>query len=179
MNILHLAFQTGISKKLPRTGWVEHKIKSPETVAEHCFRVIVLAMALAPHLELDQHKLIKMAIIHDLGETATGDLVVQRGKTLYKDARKEKEKIEEESIRAILRPFGEEHQRLFHEMIQRKTKESLIFWEIDKLEMAVQAYEYEKEQKINLSEFFDSAGTIIKHPLLKKAFDDLKKMRTA
>ena len=43
--------------------------------------------------------------------------------------------------------------------------------------MAIQAYEYEKEQKKDLTEFFNSAKKYIQHPLLKKAFEDLLKLR--
>ena len=177
MNILHLAFQVGLSKKLRRTGWVMNKVKNPESVADHCFRVTVLAMTLAPSLGVNQQKLIKMAIIHDIGETSTGDLVVQRGLKLDKGKRDNKEKIEKEAIRSILFGYEEDYAKLFHEMIERKTLEAQVFWQIDKLEMAVQAYEYEKTQGLDLSEFFISAETYMEHPLLKQAFDDLKKMR--
>ena len=135
MNILNLAFQVGISKKLKRSGWVEKNIKNPESVAEHAFRTIVLAMVLASSLNVDQAKLIKMAIIHDLGEISTGDLIVQRGKNLDLEARKKKEKIEKEAIKSILWEYEEEYYKLFNEMIERKTKEAIVFWEIDKLEI--------------------------------------------
>ena len=175
MNILNLAFQVGISKKLKRSGWVEKNIKNPESVAEHAFRTIVLAMVLASSLNVDQAKLIKMAIIHDLGEISTGDLIVQRGKNLDLEARKKKEKIEKEAIKSILWEYEEEYYKLFNEMIERKTKEAIVCWEIDKLEMVIQAYEYQKEQKVDLSEFFITAESVIKNPLLKEALDDLKK----
>ena len=177
MNILYLAFQVGISKKLPRAGWVEFNIKDPESVAEHCFRVNVLTLVLAPYLEVNQEKLVKMAIIHDLGEKATGDLIVQKGKEIFKDERKIKEKIEEEAIKSILWKYSEDYQKLFHEMTERKTKEAVVFWEIDQLEKAIQAYEYEKEQGVDLSEFIEGADYHIKNPLLKEAMEDLKKLR--
>ncbi len=178
MNILHLAFQVGLSKRLKRAGWVKRKVKNPESVAEHCFRVTVLCMALAPSLEVDKEKLTKMAVIHDLGETATGDIVVESWKKIFFDKRKKKEKMEREAIRQILYGYGEDYSKLFQEMIQRKTKEALIFWEIDLLERTIQAYEYEKEQGIDMTEFFVSANYHIKNPLLKKTLKDLEKMRS-
>lgn len=177
MNILHLAFQVGLSKRLKRTGWVINNVKEPESVAEHCYRVTVLAMALAPSLNLDQTKLIKMSIIHDLGETATGDLVINRGAKIFYELRKKKEKIEKETIRQILYGYGEDYTKLFHEMTERKTPEAKVFWEIDILERTIQAYEYEKEQDKDLSEFYESARTYIKTPLLKQVVQDLLKMR--
>jgi len=62
-------------------------------------------------------------------------------------------------------------------MINRVTPEAKIFWQLDKLEMAIQAYEYEKEQKINLEEFFETSEMYIRHPLLRQIFNDLLKLR--
>jgi putative hydrolase of HD superfamily len=177
MNILHLALQVGISKKLPRTGWVREKVNDPESVAEHAFRVIVMCMALAPSLEVDQNKLVKMAIIHDLGETATGDIVVERRGKIDHEKRKSKEKIEKEAIRNILYGYGEDYSKLFQEMIERKTREVKIFWEIDVLERTIQAYEYERDQKKDLSEFFIDSEERIKTPLLLAVLEDIKKKR--
>lgn len=177
MDILHLAFQVGLSKKLKRTGWVMRKVKDPESVAEHAFRVTVLCMALAPSLGINKEKLIKMAIIHDLGETATGDLVVERWNQVDYKKKEKKEEIEKEAIRQILFGYGEDYSKLFQEMIHRKTRDSQIFWEIDILERTIQAYEYEKEQGINMEEFFVSPKINIKTPLLKQVVKDLLKMR--
>lgn len=177
MNILHLAFQIGISKKLHRTGWLMKGIKNPESVAEHCFRVSVLSMVMAKTLDVDQEKLTKMAIIHDIGETATGDLVVQTGAAIDKKERIEKEKVEREAIRHILFGYGEDYSKLFQEMINRKTREAVIFHELDQLEKAIQAYEYEKEYGLDLSEFIIGAEANIKHPSLKKVIESLKMLR--
>lgn len=177
MNILHLAFQVGLSKKIKRTGWMMRNVNDPESVAEHAFRVTVLCMVLASQLEINKEKLIKMAIIHDLGETATGDIVVHKGiKTDFK-LRAKKEKIEKEAIKQILYGYDEDYAKLFHEMTLRKTREALIFWEIDVLERTIQAYEYEKEQKKDLTEFFEGAKIEIKTPFLRQILDDLLKMR--
>ncbi len=177
MDILDLALKVGKSKKIKRTGWVREGIISPESVAVHCFRVIVLSMTLAPLLKLNQVKLIKMAIIHDLGETQTGDLVVERGKNIDIEAKKKKEKIEEEIIKHILSDYDKEYKNLFHEMTERESAEAKTFWEIDKLEMAIQAYEYEKEQGKDMSEFIDNAELVIKTSLLKNVLHDINKKR--
>lgn len=46
-----------------------------ETVAAHSWRTALLAMLLAPEFpELDMNKVIRMCLIHDLGEAVTGDI---------------------------------------------------------------------------------------------------------
>lgn len=54
-----------------------------------------------------------------------------------------------------------EYLKLFDEYEQNETKEARFVKQIDKFEMALQAYEYEKQQKIDLQEFFDDARSRI------------------
>ena len=67
------------SKNVVRTGWTLMNIKNPESVAEHSYQLCVMTMVLADQLGVDREKLVKMAIIHDLGEIFTGDIVWIRG----------------------------------------------------------------------------------------------------
>lgn len=177
MNFLHVAIQMTLSKKVKRSGWVREKINAPESIADHCFGITTLVTLLSPHFDVDQAKLMKMAIIHNFTAALTDDTVTERGGKILKKALNSKEKTEREAIRNILWEYGDEYMDIFNEMKENKTEEAEIFHQIDKLEMAIQAYQYEKEQKKDLSEFFANAGIYIKHPLIKKAFDDLLKMR--
>lgn len=43
----------GKLKQLKRSGWVRNNIPDPETVAEHSFRVAMLAMLWAPEAGVD------------------------------------------------------------------------------------------------------------------------------
>ena len=172
-DLIHFAQEVNKSKRIKRTGWLLEGIAAPESVAEHSFRLVVLAMVLGEYLEVDSEKLVKMAIIHDLGETITGDLVVERGKTINEEYKKRKEELEEKGIETLFKPFSKKYKAIFHEMIARKTKEAQIFWQLDKLEMALQAKEYEEKQKKHLPEFFENASLYIVHPLLKKILHEI------
>lgn len=165
----------GKSKKLSRYGWVREKIRNPESVAEHSFRVSVLAMVIADPLGLDKEKLIKMAILHDLGEVITGDIVWSRGNIIDIKKRAEKEKQERKGIAKVFKMMGKsnEYVKIFEEMIGRKSEEAKIFWQIDKLEMIIQALEYEKEQGKKLDEFFVNADLLIEIPLLRKILEEI------
>lgn len=172
----------GKSKRLLRTGWVREKVKDPESVAEHSFRVSVLAMVLSDKLgySLDKNKLIKMAILHDLGEVITGDIVTERFDVIDVVKRNTKEIEEKEGIGQIFGKIGlsDEYVKIFEEMIGRTTPEAKVFWQFDKLEMALQALEYEKEQGKNLEEFFTSVGLYhVREPLIKEIFKQIMKER--
>ena len=60
-------------QKQPRTGWVYRGVEKPESIADHMYRMAVLAMTVAGS-EYDQSKLVKMAIVHDLAEAIVGDI---------------------------------------------------------------------------------------------------------
>lgn len=174
-DIVKFAKQVGKSKKIIRTGWVREGVQDPESVAEHCFRLIVLAMTLGDYFQVNKEKLIEMAIIHDLAETYTGDLVVERGTKVDVISKREKELQEENAISELFRSFSKHYKEVFHEMIERESKESQLFWQLDKLEMAIQAKEYEEEQDKTLNEFIENAQMHIEEPLLKDILQQLRK----
>lgn len=180
-NYLDFFKTVGKSKRLLRSGPVREGIKDPESVAEHSFRTGVIAMVLADKLgyEVNREKLVKMALIHDIGEIVTGDVVVQRGEVIDLKLRDSKEEQEETGIRHIFNQIqeGDKYGKIFEEMIERKSPEAKIFWQFDKLELALTALEYEEEQGKQLEEFFLDANTHMKEPLLKKILMEIIESR--
>lgn len=65
-------------QKQPRTGWVYNGVDKPESIADHMYRMAILAMTMAG-TEYDQSKLVKMAIVHDLAEAIVGDITPADG----------------------------------------------------------------------------------------------------
>ena len=60
-------------KSIKRTGWLRKNVKNPESVADHSFRVALMAYLLCPD-NLDKERMIKMALLNDLPEAVTGDM---------------------------------------------------------------------------------------------------------
>lgn len=170
---------TSKSKKIIRAGWGEKGIANPESVAEHSFHLSVMAMIFADHFGLDREKLIKMAVLHDLCEVVTGDIIWTRGTVMDIEKKSQKEKAELAGITKIFEIIDQakEYKALFEEMIEGKSPEAKIFWQLDKLEMAFQAMLYEKEHQIDLDEFFVSADLHIFSPFLRKIFKQILKAR--
>ncbi len=171
-NALSFLLTTIQSKKIVRTGWKMMKIPNPESVAEHSFQLCVIAMVFADQLGVDREKLIKMAVIHDLGEIITGDLVWSRGNIIDIQKRQKKEIMETEGIESIFSKLGnsKEYKAIFKEMIERKSMEAEIFWQLDKLEMSIQALDYEKITHKNLDEFFINTDLQLTFPFLREVF---------
>lgn len=170
--ILTFLSTTTQSKSVVRTGWTMMDIHNPESVAEHSYQLCVMTMVLADQLGVDREKLIKMAIIHDLGEIFTGDIVWVRGNVIDIEKRREKEQIEATGIKKIFSIIGktDEYKAIFEELVERKSREADTFWQLDKLEMAIQALDYEKKTYKNLAEFFVSVDLQLTHPFLREMF---------
>lgn len=170
---------TARSKRLVRTGWKREHIDNPESVAEHSFQLSIMAMIFANQLGVDTEKLIKMAIVHDLGELVTGDIVWTRGKIMDIEKRVIKEKDELEGIISIFGNIDKssDFRTIFEEMIERRSEEAKVFWQLDKVEMSLQALIYEQESGKNLDEFFLNSNLQIYTPLLRDVFSLILKKR--
>jgi 5'-deoxynucleotidase YfbR-like HD superfamily hydrolase len=175
MKLLQFAENVGKLKNVKRTGWLNHKIPNPESVAEHSYRMAMLAMVLAPTMSVDQGKVIMMSLIHDLGEVETGDLV---GSVKNVEQHKTKYVIERRALVGILSLGNAENFiSLYDEYVENKTKEAQFVKQIDKLETAIQAYEYEKKYNMNLQEFFEYAESRVHDPIFIDALAQITALR--
>ena len=107
-----------------------------ESVAEHCWMATLMAFFLRDEFpEADMDKVIKMIMIHDLGEAFTGDIPTF-------DKTEANEKTEEELlyswVRTLPAPYTEEMLSLYEEMAERKTLEAKIYKAIDGMEAVIQ-----------------------------------------
>lgn len=157
----------GRLKRLPRTGWLESRIKDPESVADHSFRTAVLAMILADLEGLDVEKVIRMALLHDLAEAEIGDLTPEAKKGMGEECTR----AEGEAFRRILSELperlAEDYLKLIKEYRDASTPEAELVSETDKAEMLLQALEYEDEggEHSRLRRFWE---TDLEDPLLKE-----------
>ena len=85
--------------------------------------------------EADLEKLMKMCLIHDLGEAFTGDIPTF-DKT---EADEQKEgALLSEWVAGLSHPFADEMRALYQEMEERKTLEARIYKALDNLEALIQ-----------------------------------------
>lgn len=169
----------GNIKKIKRQGWAREGIINAESVADHSFRVAIMAMFFGEKLDADTNKLIRMALVHDVAEGVKGDKVVERGKNIDIQGREVKDREEIEILKQTFGDTqeGEEFIKIQEEIFEGKTKEAKIFRQLERLEMAVQAFEYEEEHGKDLSEFFENTLLYINHPFLKKLIETIRTIR--
>lgn len=160
--------KAGKLKRLSRKGWIIRKVPNPESVADHSFRTALMAMLLAKKCGFDENKCVKMALLHDLAEAIAGDITP-------KEMTPKRKRKAEKSAASILFKNELGLKKIWKEYEAQKTSEAKFVYELDKLEMMLQAAEYEKNHNIDLSEFFTYATDRIKAPKLKKIAARLRK----
>ena len=106
-----------------------------ESVAEHCWRLAVMALLVGDEFpELDIDKVVKMCLIHDFGEAITGDIP-----SFYKT--KQDREIEDSAVSDLLKLLPDDLSvkfiDLFSEMAELRTGEAKLFKALDRLEAIV------------------------------------------
>ncbi len=157
LNALHVAERLKDATRHCYTSGGRH-----ESVAEHSWRLALMAFWLRDDFpELDVDKVIRMCLIHDLGEAFTGD-IPSFNKTRADETREEA--LLFGWVRTLPEPFAGEMEALYREMAARQTPEARLFKALDNLEAVIQHNESElstwseNEFSLNLRYGYDKAA---------------------
>ena len=107
-----------------------------ESVAEHSWRMSLMALLLHNEFaDVNMDKVVKMCVIHDLGECFTGDIA-----TFIKtdDDRKTEDELLQRWVGSMPREVSADLSALFAEMQAQQTAEAKIYKALDKLEALIQ-----------------------------------------
>jgi len=163
----------GKMKDLKRSGWIKREVITPESDAEHCYSVAMLAWLLAPD-SLNKEHCLELALTHDLAEIYSGDY------TPVDDISKEdKYRLEHEGICKLASELNKPQLiELFEEFEARETPEAIFVYGLDKLDNIVTASWYDNNhrspQKL-LPEFSNYAHRCIT-ALDKEELSDIKEI---
>jgi putative hydrolase of HD superfamily len=134
--IADFLFEVGMLQKTPRTGF-QFLGSGCESVAEHVLRTIFIGYVLSKlETNVDQMKILKMCLFHDLSEARTGDMNYVNKKYVTVD--------EEKAVNELTDTlsFGDEIKSVISEFNERKSRESLIAHDADQLALILQLKEY-------------------------------------
>jgi putative hydrolase of HD superfamily len=115
-----------------------------ESVAEHTWRLALMATLLAPQFpDVDATRLVRMCLVHDLGEAIGGDVPApEQARRRASGAQKGKAAAERRDLLTLLRPLpqtlSEEIIGLWEEYENAKTPEAKLAKALDKLETILQ-----------------------------------------
>ncbi|WFD30909.1 hypothetical protein MSPP1_001933 [Malassezia sp. CBS 17886] len=172
---MHYLQNLKISK---RTGWSHHNIPQPESIADHMYRMAMLAMLLDED-GIDLRKCVLMALVHDLAEAQVGDLT-----PLCNVDKEEKKRREHDAVHYFTHDLlGDSHaaqqiRALWMEYEERASPEARLVKDLDCFELCLQAYEYEKVHGTrDLQQFWTGAAPKIMHPRIRTWVDALLRKR--
>ena len=126
-----------------------------ESVAEHSWRLALMALFLRDEFPaLDMDRVIRMCLIHDLGECFTGDIP----SFLKSGGDEERERSALEIwVASLPAPYNGELKTLYAEMDALETDEAKLYKALDKLEAVIQHNESDiatwlpREYELNLT----------------------------
>ncbi len=174
-------------KNLPRAGWRLRGIRDGESIADHCHRTTTAAMLLADVLvergaTLDVERVMRIAILHEIAECRVGDIPFPAQKYLPDGVKEEAEAAAARDLLGPLGTLGERYYELWDEFERRETPESRVVRVADKLEMLVQAWEYERAGAADLDNFWENAWNVRDFdafPLAGELMDELRRRLAA
>ncbi|KAF9154803.1 HD domain-containing protein 2 [Linnemannia schmuckeri] len=166
-------------KRTKRTGWINHGIKPAESIADHMYRMGIMAMLIDEKTAgVNKDRCIKMAIVHDLAESLVGDITPYDGVTI-----EDKHTQERNAMHHLCHELlgwnaqAQEISGLWAEYEAAVTPEALLVKDFDKFEMIMQALEYEKSEDVTLEDFFAGTRGKFKHPMVTGWVDELEAER--
>ena len=155
-------------KGLARTGWMLRGVPLgiSETVAEHTFEVTFLTMLITDALRkegapIDQDRALKIALIHDVPESISGD-IVKWSKNLLASL---SNRIDEEAMKELQMV---QYMPLINEFTRCKSLEACMVKLADNLATALQAIRYVKIGYCGVKEIEDNAKRYVSELLRKE-----------
>ena len=118
-------------------------VENSESVAEHSYMMSVMAMVLSDIKELNTEKILKMSILHDWAESKIGDFMPDEISS------EKKTELEEYAMSEILddlpSKIKNDYYDIWNDYKDSSSKEAKFVHELDRLEMALQAKIYQKD----------------------------------
>jgi len=203
--LLNFLVIIGKLKGKERRGWLVHRIKNPETTAEHIFHLAILTWVLGRMKKLNLERAIKIALVHDLCEVYSPDLtsydavaLKKKGKITLKELlkikpqvgrptniqRKKMEKIKQKlEMKAMKKLFSQlpsdlkkEISNLWLDYEKGLTPEARFIKQADKMINLLQGLEYWKRYgKIKYKLWVRRAKEVIDDPILLEFLKEFEK----
>ncbi|WP_231974540.1 HD domain-containing protein [Pseudonocardia sp. HH130630-07] len=160
--IAQFAYEVGQLKQLRRAGWLLAGVHNPETVAEHSFRVGVLAYVIAVLEGANADRAATLGLFHDLPETRIGD-VPNVGRPYITTAAPHD--VAADQVAELPEILGRHIVELIDEHEAAKTPaatpEAKCSRDADKLDCLLQAREYQAQGNQQVQRFVDSMVTAV------------------
>jgi putative hydrolase of HD superfamily len=134
-SIANFLFEVGMLSRTPRSGY-QFLGSGKESVAEHILRTVFVGYTLCKmDSSLDELRVLKMCVLHDLPEARTGDMNYVNKKYVNVDEEKAVLELTESLF------FGDDIKAAIDEFNRKETKEALIARDADQIALILQLKE--------------------------------------
>ncbi|MFJ9127666.1 HD family hydrolase [Streptomyces sp. NPDC102340] len=154
--VARFLYEAGTLKHTKRTGWWMGGVKDPESVAEHSWRVAVIASIIAKLEGADPAQTAFLAVWHDTGETRTGD-VNHLGKKYTGGTEADPRDIADDQVQGFPQRLADAVRNLIGEYEDKTSPEALCARDADKLECMIQGIEYRDQGYVNMQRWIDNS----------------------
>jgi putative hydrolases of HD superfamily len=157
--------ESGHLKNTPRAGWLVAGVRAPESVAEHSFRVGIIAYVLA-HMEgADAERAAAIALFHDIPEARTTDLhsIAKPHVSVSEDT-----DVIASQIALLPAELGSAIKSLIADFAGKTSLEAQCAKDADKLDCLLQAREYAAAGNTQVQPWIDTMLSAVKTPSGKR-----------
>ena len=194
MDIINFYEEIDKLKRMQRSWTKIENIERGESVADHSFATAMLAFLLSKdRKDINRDKVVKMMLVHDIAESHVGDILVDwklqalgitagdlNDGSSHGVTREEKLKIERAACEQIALSIGDEDIiKLWDEFENGDSPEAIFCRSIDKLELLLEIYQYEKRSGKERDLHFTHHKNIeqIKDNHVKQIYEELMRRR--
>jgi putative hydrolase of HD superfamily len=173
--LLRLVARTERLEGFPRTGWMVCGVQGPESVAAHAWETTIIAMWLADHIDepVDAEKVLRTALLHDVGEAMLTDLPWPVKEFIGAEAIAEGEA---RAVDAVLADAPASWREAVATYERADALEARIVKAADRIQMLAKSLQYRSQQRGDVRRFwegernFDDFGI----PLVRAVLDRLR-----
>jgi putative hydrolase of HD superfamily len=134
-SVANFLFEVGMLSRTPRSGY-QFLGSGRESVSEHILRTVFVGYALCKmDSALDEMRVLKMCMLHDLPEARTGDMNYVNKKYVKVDEEKAVSELTESLF------FGKDIKAIIEEFNRKETRESLTARDADQIALILQLKE--------------------------------------
>ena len=169
------AYEMGLLKRYPRTGWLVAGIREPESIADHSFRAAVLASVLAAMEGADPQRAALLSLFHDSQETRLTDIPYLAKRYVTRAPNGE---VTEGQTRGLPEPVAGMVRGAVAEYEQKASTEARCARDADKLDCLLQAVEYREQGNENVQPWIDSSLAALQTASAKRLADEALSRRS-
>ncbi|KAG0670480.1 hypothetical protein C6P45_002384 [Maudiozyma exigua] len=159
-----------------RTGWINNGIENPESISDHMYRMSIMSWILNSE-GIDSSRCMKISLAHDMAEAIVGDITPFDEKIDKIEKHHRELATIEYLTEMLIKPYNEaaaaDILKAWHEYEDQTSMEAKYVKDLDKFEMLVQCFEYERiyKGKKNLSQFYGCINEITTDEVSKWTHD--------